>query len=143
MSIAERSRTSDLRVVYGLLATSALKELDQPRNSSRDVYLVNLIRLLDMYRHGKFSGRRPHGVLESKPLRQYSFVRQNRGEKDVRNALDQARTFACPGADTESFVAHTRETLLSLAQGDSTSVDTESIDILKRFITKLAEELRD
>jgi hypothetical protein len=38
---------SDLRVVYGLLANSALKEIDRPTNNTREVYLVNLVRLLE------------------------------------------------------------------------------------------------
>jgi hypothetical protein len=143
MTIAERSQTSDLRVVYGLLANSALKELDHPANSTSEVYFVNLVRLLDMYKHGKFSGHRPHGVLESKPLRQYSLVNRDRGEKDVRHALDVARRHADPSSETEPFVSSLRETLLTLARGNSKSVSTESISLLKRFITKLAEELRD
>lgn len=142
MPIAERSQASDLRVVYGLLANSALKELDHPATSTSEVYFVNLVRLLDMYKHGKFSGQRPHGVLESKPLRQYSLVNRDRGEQEVRHALDAARLHADPASQTEQFVSGLREVLLSLARGNSKSVTEESISMLRKFVTKLAEELR-
>jgi hypothetical protein len=144
MSIAEQKSVSDLRVVYGLLANSALKEIDKPANDTREVYLINLVRMLDMYRTGKLTGRRPHGVLESKPVRTYTLKKKDNSIEQVQYALDIARDYASPGLDPENFFAKTRQTLLSLAQKNQEgNVTADSVEFVKRFVSKLAEILSD
>jgi len=141
MSIAQQSLGPDLRVVYGLLASSTLSEMDQPANDAREVHLINLVRLLDMYRHGKLRARTPHGVLQSKPIDSNSVLRADRGVADVERALEVSRISVRPAAGKNEFVAELREILLQMANKNSASANDEKIMLVKAFITKLAQEL--
>jgi hypothetical protein len=141
MSIAQQSLGPDLRVVYGLLASSALREIDEPANDSREVHLINLVRLLDMYRHGKLTSRTPHGVLQSKPIENSKFPRVDRGVADVERALDIARLAVRPTIDKDVFVAEFRNILLHMAEKEQPFTNPETVELVKTFVAKLAEEL--
>jgi hypothetical protein len=124
-----------------LLASSALREIDEPANDAREVHLINLVRLLDMYRHGKLTGRTPHGVLQSKPIGKSKFPRMDRGVADVERALDVARLSVRPAIDKDVFVTEFRNILLDMAEKETPAITPETVELVKAFVAKLAEEL--
>src|SRR5580704_19237489 len=97
MLIGEESRQSNLRVMYGLLASTALARIDdskrkEPQGATRDVYFINLIRLLEMYRYGSFYSPPPYGVLETKPLDSNQLTKNDSGQEAelVLRAIERA-----------------------------------------------------
>jgi hypothetical protein len=94
-----------------------------------------------MYRHGKLTTRTPHGVLQSKRIENSKFPRVDRGVADVERALDVARLSVRPSIDKDVFVTEFRSILLHMAEKEQPVATPETVELVKAFVAKLAEEL--
>ena len=149
MLIGIEGRRSNLRVMYGILATSALARFDAARVHSgqqdmREVYFVNLIRLLEMYRYGTFYSPPPNGVLERKSLASNPLSHPDTGNesKFVLGAIERAHA-SVSNLPREQFVESMEAVFDALHRRAVDSLDAASITEARNFLTAFIAELRN
>ena len=148
MLIGDEGRRSNLSVMYGILASSALAKLNsaqegEGRTSGRDVYFLNLIRLLEMYRYSTFYSPPPNGVLESRPLITNQLSQGNTGSESemVLNAI-QAAHASVSDLPREQFVECLEVIFNALHLSAAASLDKDSVKKARDFLTCFVAELR-
>lgn len=147
MLIGDEGRQSNLRVMYGILASTALSRLDSAQEgesaqSERDVYFVNLIRLLEMYRYGTFYSPPPNGVLETKPLASNQLSRSDTELESelVLRAIERAHA-SVSDLPREQFVELMETVFSALHHAAASSVEVASVKTARDFLTRFVAEL--
>jgi type II secretory pathway pseudopilin PulG len=148
MLIGDEGRRSNLRVMYGILASTALARLNsaqegEGRTSEREVYFLNLIRLLEMYRYGTFYSPPPNGVLESKPLTTNQLSQGNAGpESEMVLKAIQAAHASVSDLPRDRFVDFLEVVFDALHRSAAASLDKDSVKKARDFLTCFVAELR-
>jgi hypothetical protein len=148
MLIGNEGRQSNLRVMYGMLASSALAKFDAQRPAKgeidvRDVYFINLIRMLEMYRYGRFYSPPPNGVLETAPLMENPLAQTDEESESqfVLAAIAKAHA-SVSKLPREKFVESMEGVFQAVYRRDFQSLDAKRIFEAKAFLTHFVAELR-
>jgi hypothetical protein len=145
MLVAEDRRRSNPRVLYGILAESALEQINAraPEDSSRRAYLQNLIRLLEMYRYDSLRRPSPRAVLDRRHTDLRSRERERLANGAVERALDAARAATYEGFDKAQLAEHLKGIFVLLMKGESAAVPQADIQRAKNFLRAFGTALRD
>lgn len=141
MFVAESSRRSNLRVLYGILAQSALEQFNaRTEETHRDVYFQNFVRLLEMYRHKSLRRPSPRAVLDRRASSVQELRRKKKEADAIDDALEHARQTVYGELSREQLVDHLK-TLFSDVMKDR-PVARGDVRLAKRFLEVFAESLR-
>jgi hypothetical protein len=143
MLVTDHSRRSNPRVLYGMLAESALEQLnvDSAETTERRAYFENLIRLLDMYRYDSLRRASHRAVLDRRKTDLKSLQREQSANVAVEKALDSAREAAFQGMDRAQVVDQLKAIFVGLMQDQP--VDGDALTRAKTFLEVFAASLRD
>jgi hypothetical protein len=135
-----RSRRSNLRVLYGILAKSALENFDATEQSNRRIYFLNLIRLLEMYRFDSLKRTSPRAVLDRRQT-DVRVLRQERSDTSaVERALHSAHLAVFPDLSKDAFVARLKGLFNRVVNSDSALSHAE-LRQAQRFLEELSKAL--
>ena len=141
--ISEDSRRSRPIVLYGILAKSALKQLEDPSGGfDESAYFQNLIRLLDLYQNNALHKPAPRAILDRRPADPRG-IRRGKAEADaVQTALAIAHEAVYPGVAKEDVIKHLRAIFAKIAQHQISQVPVEDIRQAKIFLMELSRALK-
>lgn len=143
MTIHSAQRSSDPRVLSGIMASAALERLkaEKHQDRTRTIYFDSLIRLLEMYRYDAFSAPDPQGVLErtsfSGPELQPSYA----GLDKVKEALSGAHLEVYPALSKEEAVNRLRGILESVRDDGIGAADQGELTDARRFFEEFIKRL--
>lgn len=136
---------SDPRVLCGILADQFVTEVSPAQQLDDDatICLVNLMRLLDMYRHEVMQSiPEPTGILEREPV---EFVDWIDPQDDPLQHLDAAMSFAqsqaFPADTSRTAAATSIQTVLRLKLAGKT-VPADQSQQTQKFFEVLIDKLR-
>ena len=141
MSVQSPNRSSNPRVMCGMLARATLERFekkDEPERF-RNVYFYNLIRLLEMYRYDALHEHNPYGVLERKELPSVNFPSLQPGLEVVDHAFQTAHHELYPSMGKDELVTYLRDTLEKIRAGDAGAVEMSEVAKLRNFLSKIQE----
>jgi hypothetical protein len=143
MFVSENSRKSRPKVLYGILAKSALAQLDQHNDDVDEAaYFQNLVRLLDLYGSNSLHRPTPKAVLDRRPIDVRSIQRNKADADAVENALSRAHTQVLPKLDKDEVVGRLRNIFLRICTQDSGRISAADLNLAKKFLKALVSELK-
>jgi hypothetical protein len=144
MLVADSRRRSDPRVLYGILAESALEQLQSksPEETERRAYLQNLIRLLEMYQYNSLRRPAPRAVLDRRKADLKSRERELAANVEVEHALDAARQAVYEGFERAQMVEHLKFVFGRLMRNEAADIEQADLQRVKAFLEAFAESLR-
>jgi hypothetical protein len=133
-----------VRVLYGILAQSALQRIDgQEASAERQAaYFQNLIRLLKMYRYGRLARPSPRAVLDRRQPDIRQLKRDRLDAEAVEVAIRTAHENAYPNVPKDQVVEKLVAVFEQLGKNQHAGIQTDEIDAAKRFLEELAAALR-
>jgi len=140
MSIHSVPTSSDPRVVCGLLAKEVLATIDR-RDDDDESAFINFVRLLDVYRHDAFRGRKPRGVLERSARGPRRAPQKPDTLPRVKAALAAAHEEVFGAASKADVAAFVIRVLEQCYKQGSPQPDRTELRTTKRFIETLIENL--
>jgi hypothetical protein len=143
MLVSEDSRRSRPIVLYGILAKSALNQLEHPTGDlDQSAFFQNLIRLLDLYQNNALHKPAPKAILDLRPADPRG-IRRGREEADaVQTALEIAHEAVYPGVPKEDVVKRLRAIFAKIAQQEISQVPIEDVQRAKSFLLELSKALK-
>jgi hypothetical protein len=143
MLVSEDSRRSRPIVLYGILAKSALNQLERPNvDLDQSAYFQNLVRLLDMYRNNALHKPAPKAILDRRPADPRR-IRRGKAEADaVQAALATAHEAVYPGMRKEEVVTHLRAIFSKIAQREISQLSVQDVQQAKTFLMELSKALK-
>lgn len=142
MLVGESSRRSSLRVLYGILAQSALQQFDAPEQEERRVaYFHNLITLLEMYRYETLRQPSHRAVFDRRETPRSESKLEKLEADTVERALKTAHDAVYNGQTKEEMVEHLKLLFARVIRKDF-DIDPEQIQRAKRFLETFAKALR-
>jgi hypothetical protein len=144
MLVGEGSRRSNLRVLYGILAQSALKdfESEQPQAEHRNAYLLNLIRLLEMYRYETLRQPSHRAVLDRRQSNRNEANREKLEAEAIEQALRTAHEAIYPNQSRAEVVERLKAIFYRVIRDQVGPESGEEIETAKRFLEALVAALR-
>lgn len=144
MLVSENTRRSRPTVLYGILAKTALSQLDEaPEAKGRSAYFQNLVRLLDLYRLDALRRPTPKAVLDRRRTAS-NCIRREKVEADaVQSALARAHKAIFDQVEKEQVVDQLIMVFSKLAQGRDGEIAAADLQAAKRFLIELARALTD
>ena len=144
MLIPEGNRRSNLRVLYGILAQSALQQIDahEAHAERQAAYFQNLIRLLEMYRYGRLARPSPRAVLDRRQSDIRQLKRDRLDAEAVEAAIRTAHENAYPNVPKDEVVERLVTLFARLSRNELPGVPGDEINAAKRFLEELATALR-
>lgn len=141
MLIAENTRRSSARVLYGILAQSALSQFDAPQDAlHRNAYFQNLLTLLEMYQYGTLYRPSHRAVLDRREVTKEEFQMEKSEAEKVEAAIRAAHQAAFQNLSREELVQHLRSVFIRVSEGQQ--ITGEEIASAKNFLTVLRKSLR-
>lgn len=141
MLIAENTRRSSARVLYGILAQSALSQFDAPQDAlHRNAYFQNLLTLLEMYQYGTLCRPSHRAVLDRREVTREEFQMEKSEAAKVEAAIQAAHQAAFQDLSREQLVQHLRSVFMRVSEGQQVSPD--EVAPAKMFLTVLRRSLR-
>jgi hypothetical protein len=143
MLVSEDSRRSRPIVLYGILAKSALNQLERPsRDSDQSAYFQNLVRLLDLYQNNALHKPAPKAILDRRPADPRG-IRRGKAEADaVQAALAIAHEAVYPGVAKVDVVKRLRAIFAKIAQHEISEIPVEDVRQAKCFLMELSKALK-
>jgi hypothetical protein len=143
MLVSEDSRRSRSIVLYGILAKSALNQLERPSGDlDQSAYFQNLVRLLDLYQNNALHKPAPKAILDRRPADPRG-IRRGKAEADaVQAALAIAHEAVYPGVAKEDVVKHLRAIFAKIAQHEISQIPVEDVRQAKSFLMELSKALK-
>jgi hypothetical protein len=143
MLVSEDSRRSRPLVLYGILAKSALSQLnDSRKETDRSAYFQNLIRLIDLYRSDVLNRPAPKAVLDRRPSDPRSVLRERNDAEAVRTALIRAHKIVYPSMTKDEVVEHLKAAFLKISQQRIDELPVIEVMQLKKFLEELTTALK-
>jgi len=144
MFIAEQSRRGRPTVLYGILAKTALSQLESSSEAKgRSAYFQNLIRLLDLYRLDALHRPTPKAVLDRRRTASNN-IRRDKIEADaVQAALTHAHKAVFNDLGKEQVVECLTAVFSKLGRGRDAELASGDLQIAKRFLVELTQALKN
>lgn len=144
MLVADNRRRSNPRVLYGILAESALEQLksESPEEDQLRAYFKNLIRLLEMYRYGSLRRPSPRAILDRRQSDLKSREREQLANADVEQALDAARQTVYGDLDKAQTVDLLKSVFEHLIRDELAAVEADALSRATQFLEAFAAALR-
>ncbi len=144
MTIRSISSRGDPRVVCGLLAKEVLTTLEAQRLEAEDEFLINLIRLLDMYRYGTFKTRHPRGVLDRRPIKKRNLLKRPDSMPRVQESLRAAHHAVFGVQKTEDEVSVLLTDILEKCRPNAPKEPTqEELISIRNFLEAFLHNLEE
>lgn len=142
MLIAESRRRSNPRVLYGILAESALEQFDDNSTDSenRRAYFQNLIRLLEMYRYNTLRRTAPRAVLDRRQTDLKALKRDRADNESVEQALSSAHRTVYANLEKDELLQHFKDLFGRISR--QAPVSAEELAKARQFLEVLAQALR-
>jgi hypothetical protein len=141
MLIAENTRRSSARVLYGILAQSALSQFDAPLDTQhRSAYFQNLLKLLEMYQYGTLCRPSHRAVLDRHEVTKEEFQMERSEAERVEAAIQAAHNATFQNLSREELVQRLRNIFIRVSEGQP--VAPEDVASAKNFLTILRKTLR-
>jgi len=146
MLISPSSRSSDPVVMSRIIARTMLQEMEKSLGKSASrISVVNMLRLLEMYRYDSFRSRNALGVLEHPRVNDLS-ASTDAGLIRLRDALASVHHKLLPQLSAENFSMSISEALMKLMPQDQRSETTSphgdaGHSLAKRFLKNLTKAL--
>jgi hypothetical protein len=144
MLVTESRRRSNPRVLYGILAQSALEQLGE-RPAAEDIrraYLQNVVRLLEMYRFETLRRTTPRAVLDRSQVSSNSLRREREENELVANALESAHQRVYPDLTRDELVLHLKGLFSQLYREELHNLTREEMRKARSFLESFAAALR-
>jgi hypothetical protein len=148
MFVSEASRKSSPKVLYGILARSALDQLNKLDAAHLDgsvdetAYFQNLVRLLDLYRTDALHRPMPKAVLDRRPVDLRSLKQEKAEATAVEQALSRARASAFPNVQKDVVIERLRTIFVQICTEDAEQLSEAEIQSVKKFLKALVSELK-
>jgi hypothetical protein len=144
MLISEESRRSRPLILYGILAKSALSQLEHSRTEiDRSPYFDNLIRLLELYSNDVLNRHTPRAVLDRQPS-DLGAIRRDKSEADaVRQALDRAHNIVYPEMTKDEVVQYLKAAFSKISNRKISEIPSFDVEKLKKFLAELTAALKN
>lgn len=142
MLIAENTRRSSARVLYGILAQSALSQFDARQGEAlhRSAYFQNLLTLLEMYQYSTLCRPSHRAVLDRREVTKEEFELEKSEAEKVEAAIQSAHQEVFQDLSREELVDRLRSVFSRVAGGQQ--VSPEEVASAKSFLTVLRRSLR-
>jgi hypothetical protein len=143
MLVSEDNRRSRPIILYGILAKSALNQLEHPgEDFDQSAYFQNLVRLLDLYQSNALHKPAPKAILDRRPADLRGTRRGKAEAEAVQTALSSAHEAVYPGVAKENVVRHLRAIFLKIAQHQINEISPEDVRQAKSFLMELSKALK-
>jgi hypothetical protein len=145
MLVSESKRRSNPRVLYGILARSALERIADNTAHDKDAiaYFRNLARLLEMYRFNSLRRTAPRAVLERRKADVKSLLRDRAENEAVERALSIAHESVYAGVDREELVQHLKGLLDQVSINGVAQVSATDLEKMRHFLSQFATALKN
>jgi hypothetical protein len=143
MLVSEDSRRSRPIVLYGILAKSALNQLEHPRHDlDQSAFFQNLVRLLDLYLNNALHKPVPKAVLDRRTADPRGIRRIKQEADAVQSAIAIAHEAVFPGMPKEEVVARLQAIFSRIAQREISQIPTDDVGQAKAFLIELSKALK-
>lgn len=138
MLISHSSRASDPVVMSRLIAKTMLQEIkESPEQSVSRISVVNMLRLLEMYRYNSFRARQPLGILEHARVDDLSTsIELDR----LREAIASVHRQLLPNETEAAFSTKVGEVMVKLMPEDR-SAKPADVSLVRKFLKGLTKAL--
>lgn len=143
MLVSEDSRRTRPIVLYGILAKSALNQLEHPtRELDQSAFFQNLVRLLDLYQNNTLQRPAPRAILDRRPADSREIRRGKEDAEAVQSAIAIAHEAVYPGVAKVEVVKRLRAIFAKIAQQEISQIPAEDVQHAKNFLMELSKALK-
>jgi hypothetical protein len=143
MLVSEDSRRTRPIVLYGILAKSALNQLEHPTPElDQSAFFQNLVRLLDLYQNNALHKPAPRAILDRRPADSRGIRRGKEDAEAVQSALAIAHEAVYPGGAKDEVVKRLRTIFARIAQQEISQIPAEDVQHAKSFLMELSKALK-
>jgi hypothetical protein len=143
MLVSEDSRRSRPIVLYGILAKSALNQLEHPsRDLDQSAFFQNLVRLLDLYQNNALHKPAPKAILDRRVADPRGMRRVKEEADAVQSAIAIAHEAAYPGVPKEQVVKRLQAIFAKIAEREINEIPVDDVRQAKDFLIELSKALK-
>jgi len=141
--VAESSRRSNLRVLYGILAQSALEQFVEPRTHDveRTASFLNLIRLLDMYQYGSFQRTSPRAVLDRRQIDLKELKHTHTESLAIEAAMQAAHDAVYPTLSRAQLVESLKLLFSRVSKNEFHALSSGELKLAQKFLKEFTKAL--
>lgn len=142
MTIYSDNIRSDPQIVSGILARMVLDHLAHADRIAPITTIMNVIRLLEMYKHDSFATRSPQGVLQRRSMEipHDPFPHEGHKLEVVKQAMQEAHQQVYGTMSKDEVTGSLERVLASIIKPGASSPQTE-LDQAQNFFRVLSDTL--